>query len=227
MKKVIANRGITLIALVITIIVLLILAGITISVTVNSGIVGNAKKASDDTQKAQADEMKKLTSVGKYVDNYKLNIKYGEPTGDGTIDGDDFKLIDDCIKHINGEGIGNDKITDEYIDEIKDKIDLNLDGEITQEDKIILALNLAYPDIIKLPYMGELPHWGDVNLDGKLDDDDIELITQYSTGNLAIPNDQVRLNADANIDGMVKGIDKTIITQHIVNSGPIPVINHF
>lgn len=46
------NRGITLIALVITIIILLILAGITISALTNQGLFKNAKEAQNTTEKA-------------------------------------------------------------------------------------------------------------------------------------------------------------------------------
>ena len=49
MKK---ENGITLIALVVTIIVLLIMAGVTISFLVGeNGILGNAEKAAEETKK--------------------------------------------------------------------------------------------------------------------------------------------------------------------------------
>ena len=50
------NKGITLIALIITIIVLLILAGISISALTNQGLFGKAKDAGDRTTKAQLKE---------------------------------------------------------------------------------------------------------------------------------------------------------------------------
>ena len=58
------NKGITLIALVVTIIVLLILAGISISMlTGQNGILTNASKAKNETGEAQIEEKVKL-SVG-------------------------------------------------------------------------------------------------------------------------------------------------------------------
>ena len=58
------NKGITLIALVVTIIVLLILAGISISMlTGQNGILTNASKAKNETGDAQIEEKVKL-SVG-------------------------------------------------------------------------------------------------------------------------------------------------------------------
>lgn len=47
------NKGITIVALVITIIVLLILAGITISALTDNGLISNAIKAKKETEKAQ------------------------------------------------------------------------------------------------------------------------------------------------------------------------------
>ena len=55
------NKGITLIALVVTIIVLLILAGISISMlTGQNGILTNASKAKNETGEAQIEEKVKL-----------------------------------------------------------------------------------------------------------------------------------------------------------------------
>ena len=52
-----SNKGITLVALVITIIVLLILAGVSISMVVGeNGVLNRAKDATDKTAKAQAQE---------------------------------------------------------------------------------------------------------------------------------------------------------------------------
>ena len=46
------NKGITLIALIITIIVMVVLVAVTVSIVVRSGIIGKAKQAKDDTQTA-------------------------------------------------------------------------------------------------------------------------------------------------------------------------------
>ena len=58
------NNGITLIALVITIIVLLILAGVSISMlTGENGILTQAQNAKKETEEAQEDELRKLTAL--------------------------------------------------------------------------------------------------------------------------------------------------------------------
>ena len=54
MKK--QSKGITLITLIITIVILLILAGICIQLITNTGIFENAKKAKEETNKSQATE---------------------------------------------------------------------------------------------------------------------------------------------------------------------------
>ena len=63
-KKFNGGRGITLIALVITIIVLLILAGVTIaSLTGQNGILGNASKAKTQTEIANEKETVELAET--------------------------------------------------------------------------------------------------------------------------------------------------------------------
>ena len=62
------NRGITLIALVITIIVLLILAGVSIAMlTGNNGILTQAKLAKENTTLAKEDEENKLAKNNEYI----------------------------------------------------------------------------------------------------------------------------------------------------------------
>ncbi len=55
MKK---NNGITLIALIITIIIMLILVAVTISILINSGLIGKAKDAKDKTKTAYEEEQR-------------------------------------------------------------------------------------------------------------------------------------------------------------------------
>ena len=71
-KKLKSKLGITLIALVITIIILLILAGVTISSIVNGGLIGRASEAEFKTRMAE----------------YRDGLNYGEQ-------------IDICIKKID------------------------------------------------------------------------------------------------------------------------------
>ena len=69
------NNGITLIALVITIIVLLILAGVTIAtLTGDNGILTKAQEASEDTKRANAEEQVKLAVQASYGTDGKINM---------------------------------------------------------------------------------------------------------------------------------------------------------
>ena len=64
------EKGITLIALVITIIVMLILVAVTVSFAVNGGLFSKANTASDDTRMAQINEAIALTKADLYTDYY-------------------------------------------------------------------------------------------------------------------------------------------------------------
>ena len=74
MKKIIkSEKGITLIALVITIIILLILAGISISTLTNQGLFKNAKIAQNATEKAEAEQGKILNEYEDEINKYLSN----------------------------------------------------------------------------------------------------------------------------------------------------------
>lgn len=68
------ERGITLIALVITIIILLILAGITISSLMGNGLFEKASDASEKSKQAQAEELIKLAILESIGEDGKINI---------------------------------------------------------------------------------------------------------------------------------------------------------
>ena len=83
-KQKFKERGITLIALVITIIVLLILAGVALSaLTGDSGILNNAESAKDKTNLANAKEQVALAAQGALTKGYAQ--------GSGTITRDNLK----------------------------------------------------------------------------------------------------------------------------------------
>ncbi len=64
------KKGITLIALIITIIVLLILAMVSISLLMNDGIINRANNAVTAYQTAENDEQGQLNSAENYMRNY-------------------------------------------------------------------------------------------------------------------------------------------------------------
>lgn len=79
MKKITKeNKGITLIALVITIVVVIILAGILISLTIgnDNGLFIKAKEASEQYKAAQEHEQVIMESAHDKIDDYTGNAKY-------------------------------------------------------------------------------------------------------------------------------------------------------
>ena len=64
------QKGITLVALVITIIILLILAGISLTALRNTGLYERAQEASDATNKATKNEANTLTEYEEAVNQY-------------------------------------------------------------------------------------------------------------------------------------------------------------
>jgi len=101
-----SDRAITLIALIVTIIVLLILAGVTINLAVNNqGIFNKAKTATRAYKNATEDEQKGIDEADKEIENYMppipgstllrknapeikvSGLKYADLDGDGIADG--------------------------------------------------------------------------------------------------------------------------------------------
>ena len=83
------NKGITLIALIITIIVMLVLVVTTVSILINSNVIGKAKSAGKDTQTAYANE----SNFGE-----ELTINVG---------GETYTNINDAVNSNTVEGDGH------------------------------------------------------------------------------------------------------------------------
>ena len=103
--KVKENKGITLIALVVTIIVLLILATVSIAVlTGENGILNKTAKAKNETEKAQVNETLILNEYEKYLNNVLGGITQEEPELGGldTVTGDEETptKVQDSLKNV-------------------------------------------------------------------------------------------------------------------------------
>ena len=104
-SKIKNQKGITLLVLVITIIILLILAGVTISaITGDNGIIGNAGKAKEETEIANEKEIVEKATVQAMGNNKYGNIEEDElqgqldkESGEGKTEatdiGDEFEVI--------------------------------------------------------------------------------------------------------------------------------------
>ena len=64
------QKGITLVALVITIIILLILAGISIATLSSTDLFGQAKRAGNETKNAAANESNTLNEYSNEINKY-------------------------------------------------------------------------------------------------------------------------------------------------------------
>ena len=121
MNKFKETKGITLIALVITIIVLLILAGVSIAMlTGENGILNQANKAKTETEYKGAEEKVKLAIMGARADDGQMTVaelereigyQGGTLTGDAfpvevTVDGHTF-TVEDSGKVTENESGGN------------------------------------------------------------------------------------------------------------------------
>ena len=89
------NRGITLIALVVTIVVLLILAGISISMlTGQNGILNRAAEAKEKTAKAQEEEFATLNDYEEMIGKYTSNLPSTEYTAPYLPDSNKFERVE-------------------------------------------------------------------------------------------------------------------------------------
>ena len=92
------NKGITLIALVVTIVVLLILAGITISLVFSeNGIISKSKNAKEQTQIAQVREQLELAKGPEYIEGngrYNPDSYFERIQAEGIIGNKDTDVID-------------------------------------------------------------------------------------------------------------------------------------
>ena len=185
MKKYIGRKqGITLIALVITIIILLILAGITISALTNQGLLKNAKEATNRTENAQKEEQELLNQYEDELNNYlskndKKEEKLIDKINDGTI------KIGDYIKYTPDTAS-----TTEILQELNtySGADTNTTSTLTQEN-----LNWRVLDVKEgqVRLISELPTTSTIALSGyngynnavKLIDDTCNVL--YSNSKLA------------------------------------------
>ncbi|MBR3134277.1 MAG: leucine-rich repeat protein [Clostridia bacterium] len=200
MKRDHRNRteGITLIALVVTIIVLLILAGMSISmVTGNNGLFDHASTSKISAELSGYKEQLEMFKANKTIENYdfyegsltsgKNNLFYN------TKENEEEANIKDVIP----------TISDEYLDImeiIKGKLLIN-----TQDRKLIKIANSL--DIEVNPY---------IIIDGELMSADTNLMLVDENGTLTVPENVTRIGegAFANVEGLktiiIPGTVKTI-----------------
>ena len=111
-KQIRRQKGITLIALVITIVILIILATISISFVFNGGLIDRAEQARDYYQNDEAYTDESVSNLTGYIDGLINGIEGGSGGG-GTGDDDEVQKISD-VKTPSGEDVNpfTDPVTD-------------------------------------------------------------------------------------------------------------------
>ena len=148
------NKGITLIALVITIIVMLILVSVTINMAVNGGLFEYAGRAAAETEAAKEQE-KAILDVESNLTPEQLMFKYetfglsvtlyGDANDDGRVQLKDSTLIKQYLA-------GNAGISAQG----KLNSDVNLDGVLDEKDSRIMEKYVA-GIITELPWTEAIP----------------------------------------------------------------------
>lgn len=135
MKKQKENRGITLIALVITIIVLLILAGISIAtLTGENGILTRANDAKIETRGASVEEARDLWKINQEMDNY---------TESGTV-----QTLEELIADLINQNLLTEDEKDEILGNTSKGIEAT--GQVTIGSRTIVFKEKDIADYVKI-----------------------------------------------------------------------------
>ena len=132
------SKGITLIALVITIIILLILAGLSISAITGSGLFGKASEATDKYNKAKARETLELVLEEAFIQKYDEGLTDEQLTNKINEIGEEIPKEDE---NLNKQQV----IVDGYIFEIDRSVPKIID-ELGKADGIIITARVSNND---------------------------------------------------------------------------------
>ena len=132
--KIKQEKGITLIALVVTIVVLLILAGVSISLVLNNnGVISKAKDAKNQYAEAQTNDERQLNEVSDWIDT-----TVGDTTGGDSAGGSDYDpasegvTIPDGFVYVGGTKakglVISDNVADKELDKGKENVRRDLAG---------------------------------------------------------------------------------------------------
>ena len=197
MKK---NKGITLIALVITMIVLLILAGVAIAMlSGENGILKKAAQAKTETEQAQKEEETTLTDMEMttnfLTNNLKYKIKNGYMTG---------FTVGDKVDDINSK-----------LEPLGYKINLKYDYEndkdivIEEDENPFIATGMSVQKNGQTVTRTVI--FGDLNCDGIIDNSDALLITNVLSEKIDINKGYQKIVADVNQDNSINVLDTNLI----------------
>ena len=201
MKK---NRGITLIALVITIIVLLILAGVAISMlSGENGILKKAADAKTNTEEAKKEEAATLIDYDIeshfILNNSKYKCRNGFITG-VTMD-EDGVIVKDTVDELNNALKDTGYTVATYISGENDEEGYQKEEDIT-DTSIALATGMGIKKDGKGEVVARVIVFGDLNGDGMVKNHDGSLIMQF-LGGIVKKKDYMLPAMDINHDGKI------------------------
>ena len=196
------EKGITLIALVITIIVLLILAGVAIAMlSGENGILKKAAEAKTETEQAQIEEEARLVDMELTTLFETNNMKYKCSNGymTGFTDEETVEKFEEKM-----EPLGY-KINLKY----KYNTQTNTGEDVEIEDKTIkIATGMSVQKGGKT--IARTVVFGDLRCEGHLGTATLSMLTRYVTKNLEVV-DFMKASIDVNCDGKINGRDYELI----------------
>ena len=192
------NKGITLIALIITIIVMLILAAVTINMIIGEdGIINQGKNATYSYK--EQEKIEKLLIENQFKTNAN-GEKYTEEN------------IKDIIKVEEKTEVSTEKLTTYY-------------DKYYKRDFVVYRYELTTSEEReKLEANGIRKLMGDVNFNGIVSEEDTKIITTYLGGTIALNEEQKKLSdIDGDLD--IKIIDAEKLNR--INSGAEPLYQNW
>ena len=157
-KELKKSKGITLIALVITIIILLILAGISISALTQTGLFSSAKQAKQKTKEAQEEENETLGTYEEKIDKYlgdksSTEEKLVDKVKDGIIKiGDYVKYTPDAVSNTDTkytELLKNSKLSSKVQNIKIEDITKHMTTQPVEDTTEYTPSNINYPKILE------------------------------------------------------------------------------
>lgn len=229
------DKGITLIALIVTVIVLAILVGVSIGMIAgNNGIMNKTIDATDKTNQLTAEEKVETEVANSYGKNGNIDLDELNENLKNNIKG--IELNGSPISDSNKiESLPVTVVVDGYEVEIKDEItaevpegfrygDVNQDGKITIIDKTILEGYVnghgTFTETQKKA--------ADVSGDGEITLLDGELIQIYLDHEIPAfpaedPNVKYYTLGDVDEDGAIENEDAVLVEQHINHTIYVPL----
>lgn len=168
-----SKRGITLIALIITIIVMLILVGVTINISAKGKLFEVARKASDDYEREQIRENLMWYLVEKEREGYPKTA---------TITDDAMEKLIDIVRKTGVDG-ENFTVYKEEVYYNWSNVDIDTAKKLEEEYGVDALIT-------------------DITGDGNLETDDQEVVLHVSVGISVLPDNLCKVNAERKENGL-------------------------